>query len=179
MKSNNISNLGAKMKTITIGFSRPKKANILSSTIMWFDNTDYSHVFMSFKSESLNRTLIYQANRYGVYFEGLKIFTDNNIVVKSYDIEISDESHTKLLQKCVDMSGLHYGFLQILGLGIERTLGLIGIKTKNPIQDKNYICSELIATLMKECLNIDVPEDYNEVSPHDLDVLLEAHPSSQ
>jgi len=160
------------MRHITIGFSRPKESNLISNTIMKVQGADFSHVYMSFKSNSLERTLIYQANRSGVWFVGKERFAEHNEVVDLFVLSLTEEQYKMVLQSCVDLSGLKYGFLALTGIGIEKLLEALKIRSKNPLAQKNrYICSKLIGFLL-EIVGIDVPEDLDEVTPKDLHSLL-------
>jgi len=160
------------MRHITIGFSRPKESNVISNLIMKAQGANFSHVYMSFKSNSLDRTLIYQANRSGVWFIGKDRFAEHNEVVDYFVLSLTEEQYKIALQACVDLSGLKYGFLALTGIGIEKLLRLLKIRSKNPLVQKNrYICSKLIGFIL-EIIGIDVPEDLDEVTPKDLHSLL-------
>lgn len=61
------------MEQITIGFSKSKKFLPIGSwLIRAYMGTPYSHVYLKFYSQSLNRTLIYEAVGGGVRFIGSK-----------------------------------------------------------------------------------------------------------
>jgi len=133
------------MKTITIGFSKSKKKFAIGSWLIrkWM-KTPYSHVYLKFRSESLGRILIYEAVGSGVRFIGRKIWEDHAEEVASFDIEITQENYTTLIQYCVDNAGLEYGALQNIGVVF---CNLFKIKS-NPFK-KGKNCSEAISDILK------------------------------
>jgi len=129
------------VKTITIGFSKSKKFFPIGSwLIRAYMRTPYSHVYLKFHSESLDRTLIYEAVGNGVRFVGLKVWETHAVEVDSFDISINTDSYIKLLQYCVDNSGVEYGFMQNLGVVLSNLLG-----KKNNIFTSGLNCSEIVA----------------------------------
>lgn len=136
----------------------------LSWIIQWSEGTNFSHAYVKIRSDSLDRTLIYQATGSGVAFIGEPTFNEHYQVVEEYDIQISDAAKKKLLQWCVDNSGKPYGRLQCLGIGLQRTLKLIGISIKNPFSngEQAYICTELAAKALEE-VGIEFPTPLDEV----------------
>lgn len=155
------------MKTITIGFSRStKKFAIGSLLIRSYMCTPYSHVYLKFKSNSLDRTLIYEAVGAGVRFIGVNKWKEHAEEVYSFDIQISDENYTKLMQYCVDNAGIEYGFIQNLGILYANLMNMV----RNPVDDgKN--CSEAIGEILRlEGYKID--KDLNLLTPKDIYLLL-------
>jgi hypothetical protein len=120
---------------------------------MLVERTKFSHTYIKISSESLNRTLIYQANGSGVWFIGEDAFLHKNIPVEEYDFTITEVQKIKLLQFCVDNSGKSYGRMQLCGMGLCRLIkAVIGKSIKNPFGDENrrYICAELVANALNE-----------------------------
>ena len=154
------------MKTVTFGFSKSKKRFAIGSVLIrWYMHTPYSHVYMKFRSESLERTLIYEAVGAGVRFIGVDRWAEHAQEVDSVTIQIKDENYKKLMQYCVDASGIDYGFAQNFGLLFANLFKL----KANPLKDgKN--CSEAIGEILvlegyvfdKE-LNLLTPKDINIV----------------
>src|SRR5690349_251313 len=104
------------MKTIAIGFSRPKKFNILSWLIMKVQRTEYSHVYVRFHSDSLDRDLIYQASGLQVNFVGGTLFKDHHLTVKEFSLSVTDETYKNTLQFAVDKAGMPYSIKQLFGI---------------------------------------------------------------
>lgn len=158
------------MRNIIVGFSKPKKANPLSNAIMWFMGTKFSHVYVAFISNSISRTLIYQANRHGCHFIGKEKFSEDNQVVEYFLLSITEEQYRHCIQKAVDLAGTEYGTMQLIGIGLEISMRKIGIKdAKNPIPDNHrYVCSELVAVILKDCLGYQIDTPLEQITPDDI-----------
>lgn len=156
------------MKTITIGFSKStKKFAIGSLLIRWYMGAPYSHVYLKFKSSSLDRVLIYEAVGAGVRFIGANRWASHAEEVSSFNIEISDENYTKLMQFCVDNAGIEYGFFQNLGILFANLCKL----KKNPLTDGNN-CSEAIGEIL-ELEGYKINKDLNLLTPKDIHLILD------
>lgn len=154
------------MSTITIGFSKSKKKLPLGSwLIRLYSGTPYSHVYLKFHSESLNRVLIYEAIGSGLRFIGSKAWDSHAVEVASFDVEMISANYIRLLQYCVDNAGTEYGFMQNLGVPLARVLRL----KSNPFQNgKN--CSEVVSEVLKlegytlkVSPNLSTPRDVYEI----------------
>jgi len=158
------------MKTITIGFSKSiKKCAIGSWSIRAYMRTDYSHVYVKFYSQSIDRTLVYEAVGSGVRFIGQEVWKSHAKEMHSYDISISDESYKKLMQFCVDNAGAQYGFMQNIGVVVCDLLKL----KKNPFRAGNN-CSEIVGEILKiEGFLFD--KDINLIIPKDIKELLDSN----
>lgn len=145
------------MSTITIGFSKSKhKFPLISWLIMLCEKTNFSHAYISFYSDSLDRQLIYEAHGSGVNFVGDKMFA--SIPVESFEIEISDEQKINCLKWCIDQLGKPYSRKELIAIGLNRFLSLLNIKYRVNLDEgrNSYICTELVACAMKELgFNID------------------------
>jgi len=156
------------MKTISIGFSKSaKKFAIGSMAIRAYMQTDYSHVYIKFYSKSIDRILVYEAVGSGVRFIGQEKWKSHAKEMHSYDIEISDESYTKLMQYCVDNAGESYAFCQNLGVVIAKVFKL----SKNPFQEGQN-CSEVAGEILK-LENFSISEDMNLITPKDIKRILD------
>lgn len=152
------------MKKVSIGFSRPKTFKPLSWLICKVQGTDYSHAYIKFHSDSLDRDLIYQASGLQVNFVGKTLFEADHIIVREFDIQISDAAHKKALQFAVDKAGTPYSIKQLLNILIY-----ILIK-KSPFEDgrSSYVCSELVGQMLKEEFGVEVSKDLDIVTPKDI-----------
>jgi len=159
------------MKTVSIGFSRPSKWKLLSWIIRKVQGTDYSHVYLRFHSDSLDRDLIYQASGLQVNFVGKTLFEKDHIAVKEFDLQISDEAHKKALQFAVDTAGMPYSIKQLFGILVYSLTG------KRVLQDGRsaYVCSELVAQMLSEDLGITITKDLDIVTPKDVYNILETY----
>lgn len=140
------------MRTIVFGFSKPRHWKPFAEIIKLVDNSYFSHSYVKFHSESLDRKLIYQASGTKVNFIGELRFLEDNETVAEYTFEVEDEIHTKILQWCVDNCGLKYSLKIALGLTLYRILG----KRTKLLKDNGFVCSVLAAQLLDEFINSDV-----------------------
>lgn len=133
------------MKLI-IGFSKAKSPlKIGSKLIQWYLKRPYSHVYLNFYSLALSRSIIYEAVGAGVRFIGLKLWSKNSVVVREYELEVSDAQMLFLRQWCIDNAGIHYGFWQNIGIVVANLFKL----SKNPFR-RGINCSELIAIILQQ-----------------------------
>lgn len=153
------------MKNIIIGFSRPKsKLAIIAHMIRLFEGkTPYSHVYLKWYSESLNRYLIYEARGNGVNFTNIKSFEEHNVIVYESSLIVNKEEKQDIMQFCIDNARTNYGYSQVLGIGLVKLLKKVGITIKNPFTSGN-VCSEIAAKILT-MLNIEVKEDLNLIGP--------------
>ena len=156
------------MKKITIGFSKSIiNFPVWSWLIRWYLKTPYSHVFIKFYSENIERELIYESvGKQGVRFINKSNWEKKSKLVKEYKIEINDDNYKKILQWCIDNSGEEYALYQNIGVVISDILKL----NKNPAK-KGMNCSEAIYYILKlEGYKID--KEPNLITPKDIDELL-------
>jgi hypothetical protein len=132
------------IKTITIGFSKSKKILPIGSLILRaYMGTPYSHVYLKFYSETLNRELIYEAVGSGVRFIGTKQWEKHAVEVDSFEVDLINGNYVSLLQYCIDHTGTDYGVLQNLGVPLASIFKL----DSNPFQSGTN-CSEEIYKIL-------------------------------
>lgn len=153
------------MNAIIIGFSKPRSNTAVLAHIIRLveGKTPYSHVYIKWHSEELNRDLIYEARGGGVNFTNKKTFRGKNIVVKEFKLKITDKQKKEIIQFCIDNARTEYGYLQVLGIGLVRLAAKFGKKIQNPFKGGN-ICSELAAKVL-QILGKKVTEDLDSVGP--------------
>lgn len=154
------------MKTIAIGFSRPKKWMPLAWLIQKVEKTDYSHVYIKFTSDKYKRNLIYQASGLQVNFVGEEVFKDHCEIVKECVIQISDETYTKMMTFAIDKAGYPYSIKQLFNIVIYMVTG-----KAHTLSDgrSGYVCSELAGEMLRTILGVLVEEDLDIVTPKDID----------
>lgn len=155
---------------LTIGFSKPKNWKLFAEIIKFGYQIPYSHTYIKFWSDKYQRFLIYQASHSYVNFMNVQIFEKNNIIVKEFNLNISEEARTKIIQFSIDNVGKRYGILSAIGLGLVRLCEVFNIKIDNPFSDdlKTLICSELVAFILKEYNIIQINENINNINPKQL-----------
>ena len=160
------------MKTIYIGFSRPKNVTlpVFSWAIRAVYRTPYSHSYLRFTSQSLNRCLIYEAVGKGLRFIGLNLWNTHAECLKEFKLEVTDDQYTALLQYCVDNAGLEYGMVQSFGIFIGELARSVGIDVRKNLLDESAnhkICSEVVAEVLIS-LGVNFSKDLNLITPKDI-----------
>jgi hypothetical protein len=151
------------IKTITVGFSKSKKFLPIGSwLIRLYEGTPYSHVYLKFYSQSLDRFLIYEAVGVGVRLIGKKEWSLHAEEVVSFDIPVISGNYISLLQHCVDHAGTDYGFLQNIGIPLARLLRL----KSNPFQSGVNCAEEIYKVLNLSGYTVDKKIDL--VTPKDI-----------
>lgn len=158
--------------TVTIGFSRPKghKFPIGSWLIRLHQRTSYSHCYIRFYSESLNRVLVYEAvGSGGVRFIGYKAWSQKAEELLSFTIKAKKCNSTTMLQAFVDEAGTDYGHLQNIGIFLANIFGW----KKNPWR-KGRNCSEIVGLFLKsEGYEVNKPLDL--LTPKDIENILKSN----
>lgn len=159
------------INTITIGFSRPKGRLFPfgSWLIRAHQRTPYSHCYLRFYSESLNRTLVYEAVGGGVRFISKDLWDEKAEEIASFTLTVKRCNSTTLLQYCVDHAGYKYRHLQNIGLLLANVFGW----KSNPWR-KGKNCSEAIANVL-ELEGYKFMKSHDLVSPKDVYELLKEH----
>jgi len=156
------------MKTLIIGFSIGH--TVVSKAIKVLDRSRFSHVYIKWHSDSIDRDIIYQASGTMVNFMGVTEFRKHSTPVEEIKLTVTDDQFRRCLQFCIDNAGVPYGLKQLIGMGYVRVLRLFGVKMKNPLRDgrATYVCSELISSLLADAVDIKVPLDTEIAGPNDL-----------
>lgn len=158
------------MNSILVGFSKPKmKFPILSWMIRLLENTKYSHVYIKWESDWLQRDIVYEASGMMVHFKEGTAFEEHAETVHLFDVECGLESKKKIIQKCMDYSGNPYGLKQLFGILIVKILRIFGKDIENPFADgnKTWVCSEIVSELLEE-LEITFPVNQDNITPKDI-----------
>lgn len=161
---------------IIVGFSKPVKFTLHGWLIMKIDEAPFDHAYIRVKLDKLQREIVFQSIAIGIQIVSVTEFETLSQPIEEYELDVSEEQFISLLQFCIDNSGKSYGLLAVIGLGIAKLLGKIGIKINNPFGEgktSSEFCSEVITSALD---NID-PKDFNldpdNVSPEDLCILLQ------
>lgn len=137
------------MAKLIVGFSRPSAWFVPGSWLIRLaEHSAFSHAFLRWDSESLDRDMIYQASHGMVHFISGPRFDDAETTIVAYEFDLADEAMKRVIQKAVDLAGADYGRLELIGMAIERYTGI-----KNPWRDgdKTFVCSELVGAVLEEC----------------------------
>lgn len=153
------------MQKIIIGFSRPhSKLAILAHIIRLVEGkTPYSHVYIKWHSDDLQRDLIYEARGNGVNFTNSQLFHHTNLVVDEFELPVNSEQKRDIVRFCVDNARTSYGSMQVIGIGIVKLVAKLGFKIKNPFTSGN-VCSEIAARILK-ILDRPIKEELDNIGP--------------
>lgn len=152
------------MREISIGFSTRKKWALGSWLIRKVEKTEFSHTFISWKDEEIDRRKIFEAIGSGVRLIGNVVFKQKAKVIDLYDFEVPEEVFFWIEQYTHDQSGKPFGYKHIYGLFVMRIFGAFGVKIKNPYKDGDYsqICVESGAYIIEKGLKVDLPGDIED-----------------
>jgi len=158
------------MKTIVVGFSRPKKWKPYAQGIMLVDKTNFDHGYLRFDSPRWDCSFIYQSSGHRTNFMGGDYFFNENIAVEEYEIPISSEEEATLGKLMVSREGLPYAVLQVIGKAIVATVFMCSygkIRLSNPFRgnDMKTDCIEEIAIVLSHACKVNVPLDMNTITP--------------
>lgn len=168
------------MINIWCGFSRNKgNLALFSKLISSVEARQYSHAYIRYVCPISGEVMIFQASKGIVNCMNYEIFLEHNEVVKEYKIQCEYLQFQKFYKfKCQNL-GKKYSFTQILWFGLKKLfqIKLWPKSIYNLIKngDSEYICSEIAAVVcILTGININLIQ-LDQVSPSDLDTLLENH----
>ena len=135
---------------LSIGESKPRKSKIFSNLIMKFEQTNHSHIFISWK-DHLGLRWVAEAKGSGVRIVSNKEFKEDALVVNIYKYETPQENMDSVVRFIWENSSDSYSPKQILGLAIMRMLNYplkkfgFSYRFSNPYKDGDYsqVCCEL------------------------------------
>ena len=155
------------MKLI-VGASRSEK--IGSKAIQMVMGVDYSHVYARWWLKSQEREIVYQASHGMVHYTSLEHFTRDNIIVREFVLDLTDEQFKKFSRKCIDLAGEKYSILTLFHIWLNDASG-----GKLQFGDQTgYICSELMCELLMD-LGVEFDKPKWMVKPSDIVLALEKY----
>jgi hypothetical protein len=163
-------------KKLTVGFS--KSPRLLSKLIRWVEGSEVSHVYIKFHSDFLQRDIIYEASGTVVNFVNLQTFMSRSQIVEEFTYEIPAPLYREAIQFAMDHTGKPYGFLSLIGLGWVKFTNKFGFRTRNPFRkdDKTFICSYLVADLLRGIIKLDSEIPPELLTPTDIYKILLDNP---
>jgi hypothetical protein len=172
-----------KKYTVSVGLSKPKKKKIFSKILMLIEGTNFSHVFVSWQCEFIDRRKVYEAVASGSRKISNVRFKEDSEVVAIYEFEVDEECLRKIDQYTHDESGTPYGFKHLVGIGIMRIKNffkrLAGKKENatNPFRDRHYsqICVEAGAYVIELGTKVDIPGDIENYGLKEFGIFLDKH----
>lgn len=139
---------------IVIGFSTAIHTNTpIAPMIRRFEGTEFSHVYIRYWSEGLQRHLILQSNIDNVNFTNEEHFFKHNKIIDEFAFHVDPSVKVAVLQKAIDRLHIPYGKLQLVGMGVAQLWKRwTGKWISNPFKDgeKSQVCSELAGHVLIE-----------------------------
>jgi len=169
------------MRKIVIGFSRPKKFWApFSWLIRAFDGfSPYSHTYVRFRSEKYDRSLIYQASHLMVNLMGERVFGQQALIVREFDLEINDETLKKVMTFAIDNAGEPYDLKSVFGIAMMKIVALFGKRIKNPFGNgRGFFCSELVGAILVEVIDTRIYLSIPTMTPRDIYEALDSMPGA-
>lgn len=157
------------MASIIIGFSRAKNPTIIGRLISWFENTDYTHVYLL--TDSLfNTNVVLHADEFNVHIISEKNFLGKSIVVHQYRVELDEQELARFIELMLDLVGKPYSYKQLLIIAFNRTMKLwnLNFRIKYVNGSNSMICSELIEKFLLEIKGLKINYDLDAVTPKDI-----------
>lgn len=110
--------------------------------------------------------MIYQASHTFVNFYGQAAFDAEAIVLKEFDVEISDETKTKIMQFAIENAGVKYDIKTVMGIAVVKIAALFGRNIKNPMGNSaGFFCAEIVALILIEIMGKDLKGDPSTMTP--------------
>lgn len=150
---------------IRMGFSTSK--GIISWLIRKVTRSKVSHAWVTFRDETLNKTVVMHATRMGFHLEPWVMFVKHN------DIKAQFTCTLDLLpgaQYMADWLGTKYDFKSIVGFVWIWIASWFKRKVKNPVRDTSkMVCSEAMTILIqKACVTRSEKLDPESTTPEQL-----------
>ncbi len=155
---------------IKVGFSKPNSWKPFAKLIMLAYNVPYDHVYIKYDSAEMGRTMIFQASKMAVNLVSEDMFLSENIVVKEFEVDITDQQMKDILEFTADNLGKPYGIKECVGLGIVRVAQLFGKRINNPFSfdGSTYVCSELAGYVCEKFIGMDIDSDPANINPKEI-----------
>lgn len=160
------------MPKIYIGLSKPVKWKIGAEAIKLWIHRPYSHVYIRFvSSNAAIPSNVYHAAHGMVHFRAFDNFLKDNVVVKEWEIDITDNEKTQILSHCMKLAGEPYDTLNLLKIVCVDIFNSIGIKLKT-YDGVGYICSELVGAIMTDQWGYTFSKPLHLITPELIDKAL-------
>lgn len=158
------------MNTIYVGFSKPKTWKVFAQLIMFGYGIPYDHVYIRVFSKEMNRWMIFQASKTLVNMMTQDTLEADNIIVKEFQVQLSDDELAAMLQFAADSLGKPYGIKECIGLAWVRICATFGKVVNNPFKftGSTYVCSELAGYVCDKFAGMDIDVDPANINPKEM-----------
>jgi hypothetical protein len=127
---------------IVIGFSKPRKMNIISFLIMKICKTSYSHTYLMYREDITKDLMIIEASHGEVHEQMYLDWIQKNMIVREYERSIKKEDYSSFQHFINSALNKSYNKKLLIGIMIEK---VFGIKNNIGIDNNKFICSEFVA----------------------------------
>jgi hypothetical protein len=162
------------MRTVYIDFTRSRKTfPIFSWAVQLFERARYSHVRLHWRSNWFDWST-FEASGSSVKLIGAVGFRNYPVkLVHRYEVKLNDAQYKRMVGM-LRYAGVSYGAKQVFGMALQRLFKL----KKNPFGDRKYtmVCSELIAYLLLEVMDISLGANLDDVGPRKLKEYMDTRP---
>ncbi len=157
------------MINIIIGFSRAKEPTIIGRMIRWFENTDYTHVYL-LTDHLVPAKVVLHADVVNVHFISEKNFLEKSEVMHQYIISLNEEEMAKFLTMALDLIGKPYSYKQLFIIAFNRIMKWwsLGFRLRYHDGANSLICSELIERFLLEIKGFKITHSPDAVTPKDI-----------
>ena len=162
-------------KTLTIGFSKPR--GFFKQPISWlirkFEGSDYSHVYIKLSNATISNDVYYHASGSEVKFMGTDLFYKQNKPVEEHEFKLETTKYYQILDFAIEKVGHPFSIVQLVGLALVRIAAILGFKISNPFGNKGYVCTELVAELLRDIYGASIDKELNSITLKDIKILLQ------
>jgi hypothetical protein len=154
------------MRTITIGFSSPKKFKIGAELIKWWIDKSYSHVYVGYIDDQ-GRSLIFHSAHGMVHLVSRCNFIKDNDIILEKDITFNTKEYQEFRDYYYDKLGNPYSYIDLLKIPFY-DMGFF-TATENT---SGYICSELLSEMLWLVKGVESLKQFNLMRPDDIEIQL-------
>jgi hypothetical protein len=106
-------------------------------------------------------------------------FLAEEIIVKEFEFQISDEAWHKVKKFAMDNMGKPYGICSVFGYAYMIIMGWCGVEVNNPFPEQGaWVCSEFACALLYDMIENRVPVTVADVTPKKMMSFVEKLPKN-
>jgi hypothetical protein len=118
---------------------------LMSRIIRWFTRAKTSHALITFRSETLDKVFVMEANGRGFMLQPWAKWRRKNTLVARYALAVPTAQQMTALRALAEFLGTEYDYVSLLGFAWRR----FRARSSNPFDDPTQlICSEAVAKFL-------------------------------
>lgn len=145
------------MKVI-VSFTAPKKSNLITETIFFFQGLKTSHSVVIFPSD-YGKRLVYESKGLGERLISYENLLEDNFEVNSFEVILPEGlKDSEVFNHVYERIGYHYSYLQLVGYAYCVFMKKLFNKTvQNPFKDgeKHTTCHETVMIFLRDVCKFD------------------------